>query len=66
MTSPEKSNIASTAMKTCFCLSVPGGWQTMLSLTGEPIGPVFNKIQDLWAWQRDNLTNGASHETNVL
>jgi hypothetical protein len=42
-------------LNTYFCLSVAGGWQTMLSLTGEPIGPVFNKIQDLWAWQRNNL-----------
>jgi hypothetical protein len=42
-------------MTSYFCLSVAGGWQTMLSLTGEPIGPVFNKIQDLWAWQRNNL-----------
>ena len=41
------------------CYSVVGGWQTVqLDSDGEPkdfIGPVFNKISDLWAWQRANL-----------
>lgn len=40
------------------CLSVVGGWQTCHSATGELIGPAFNRIQDLWAWQRANLYNG--------
>ena len=38
-----------------FCLSVAGGWQTINALTDEPIGPVFNRIEDLWQWQRINL-----------
>ena len=38
-----------------YCLSVPGGWQTLRKLTDEPVGPVFRRIQDLWAWQKDNL-----------
>jgi len=37
------------------CLSVAGGWQTMVKTTGELIGPQFHKIGDLWAWQRLNL-----------
>ncbi len=35
--------------------SVPGGWQTEDEATGRLIGPVFNKVNDLWAWQRANL-----------
>ena len=37
------------------CVSVPGGWQTEVEKTEYRFGPVFNKIQDLWAWQRANL-----------
>jgi len=37
------------------CLSVVGGWQTMVKATGELIGPAFHRIGDLWAWQRANL-----------
>ena len=36
-----------------ICLSVLGGWQTMDN--GILIGPVFNKISDLWQWQNENL-----------
>ena len=36
------------------CLSVVGGWQTKTP-EGETIGPVFNKVQDLWKWQAANL-----------
>ena len=36
-----------------ICLSVLGGWQTMDN--GKLIGPVFNKISDLWQWQNENL-----------
>lgn len=35
--------------------SVVGGWQTKVIETQELIGPVFNKITDLWAWQKENL-----------
>lgn len=35
------------------CKSVLGGWQT--EKDGNLIGPVFNKVTDLWNWQRDNL-----------
>lgn len=41
------------------CISVPGGWQTMVYLFNDkkayPFGPVFNKTTDLWDWQRANL-----------
>ena len=37
------------------CISVVGGWQTAFKDTNIMFGPVFNKIQDLWAWQRANL-----------
>jgi len=37
------------------CKSVMGGWQTCVANTGYLFGPVFNKITDLWAWQRVNL-----------
>ncbi len=45
------------------CISVPGGWQTLVYTTdgGEyPFGPVFNKVTDLWDWQRANLFNVAT------
>lgn len=37
------------------CLSVLGGWQTCITNTEITFGPVFKKIQDLHAWQRENL-----------
>ena len=43
------------------CLSVVGGWQTVNSQSNEPVGPVFNSIQDLWAWQRANLYAGVDN-----
>jgi len=47
-------------MKTEFtCVSVLGGWQTGLVVENSDkdltFGPVFNKIQDLWKWQKSNL-----------
>ena len=44
-------------MKFC-CVNVPGGWQTGLELPNgntEVLGPTFNKVNDLWAWQKANL-----------
>lgn len=38
------------------CKSVAGGWQTQVTNTGYLFGPVFNAINDLWDWQRVNLT----------
>ena len=38
-----------------ICKSVPGGWQSCVDGTGYLFGPTYNKIQDLWAWQRMNL-----------
>jgi hypothetical protein len=35
------------------CVSVLGGWQTQIN-NRTLVGPVFNKIQDLWEWQVDN------------
>ena len=37
------------------CTSVAGGWQTAIKDTEVTFGPVFNRIQDLWAWQRANI-----------
>lgn len=37
------------------CANVPGGWQTEIKATGYRFGPVFNRINDLWAWQRENV-----------
>jgi hypothetical protein len=37
------------------CKNVAGGWQTCIETSGYLFGPVFNKITDLWAWQRLNL-----------
>lgn len=36
------------------CVSVIGGWQTE-NEDGELFGPIFNKVTDLWAWQKQNL-----------
>ena len=37
------------------CASVAGGWQTAIKDTEVTFGPVFNRIQDLWSWQRENI-----------
>ena len=37
------------------CQSVVGGWQTVVVGSKELIGPVFNRINDLWQGQRENL-----------
>jgi hypothetical protein len=34
-------------------LSVLTGWQTAYKDTEECIGPSFNKVTDLWKWQRN-------------
>jgi len=42
------------------CANVPGGWQTVVyTADGEkyPFGPVYNRVTDLWDWQRSNLFN---------
>ena len=40
------------------CKSVVAGWQTCVEGTDITFGPAFQKIQDLWAWQRANLYKG--------
>lgn len=42
------------------CVSTVGGWQSAFKDTDITFGPSFHKIQDLWAWQRDNLYVGES------
>ena len=37
------------------CMSVVGGWQTCVVETGYLFGPVFNKVNELWDWQKSNL-----------
>lgn len=42
------------------CVNVPGGWQTVVyTADGNeyPFGPVYNRVTDLWSWQRENLFN---------
>lgn len=42
---------------TISCQSVPGGWQTLIERSGADrlyIGPVYNKLTELWVWQRKN------------
>lgn len=37
------------------CVSVLGGWQTGIKGTSVLFGPVYNKVTDLWQWQRDHI-----------
>lgn len=37
------------------CVSVAGGWQSAIKNTQVRFGPVYNRIQDLWVWQRNNI-----------
>jgi hypothetical protein len=37
------------------CVSVAGGWQTCIKGTEVRFGPVYNKITELWAWQKNNI-----------
>ena len=42
------------------CANVPGGWQTIVYTADGgkyPFGPVYNRVNDLWDWQRSNLFN---------
>ena len=56
--SPEITfNMKALNMSFC-CVSVPGGWQTAVTKTGYPFGPVFNDVEDLWNWQKVNLYGG--------
>jgi len=48
------------------CLSVAGGWQSHDEVTGLTFGPVFNKIQDLWSWQRENPVGGKMVVKNLM
>lgn len=36
-------------------VSVIAGWQTGIKGTAVLFGPIFNNIDDLWRWQRDNI-----------
>lgn len=40
------------------CLSVVGGWQSHDKDSGLSFGPAFHKIDELWAWQKENLVGG--------
>lgn len=42
-------------MISIYCVSVVGGWQTGVSETNITFGPVFNSVQELWAWQKATL-----------
>lgn len=39
------------------CINVVGGWQSAVKSPNinYPFGPIFNSINDLWEWQRNNL-----------
>lgn len=36
-------------------VSVINGWQTKHNASGTLFGPAFNKVTELWDWQRENL-----------
>lgn len=40
------------------CVSVVGGWQSFDADSNLAFGPAFHEIQDLWAWQKENLVGG--------
>lgn len=40
------------------CAVVSGGWQSKDLVTGHCFGPVYNDIQELLDWQRDNPVEG--------
>lgn len=40
------------------CASVVGGWQSFDEDSGLLFGPAFNRVNDLWAWQKENLVGG--------
>lgn len=40
------------------CVSVAGGWQSHDEISGLNFGPVFNRVNDLWAWQKENPVGG--------
>jgi hypothetical protein len=37
------------------CINVAGGWQSNIKNTPYVFGPIYMKIQDLWAWQRKHV-----------
>jgi len=39
------------------CQSVASGWQTYDRDADSFIGPVYNDVRDLWAWQKVNIEN---------
>lgn len=40
------------------CVSVAGGWQSYDEHQSLYFGPVFNRVNDLWEWQKENLVDG--------
>jgi hypothetical protein len=48
------------------CLSVVGGWQSRDEVSGLTFGPVFNKVGDLWEWQRENVTEDMMVVKNLM
>ena len=40
------------------CVSVAGGWQSYDENQSLFFGPVFNRVNDLWEWQKENLVDG--------
>ena len=48
------------------CLSVPGGWQSQDTVTGVAFGPVYNKLGDLFDWQKDNPVEGMKLSKNLM
>jgi hypothetical protein len=48
------------------CLSVAGGWQCVDNVTGITFGPIFNKIDDLWEWQKQNPVEGMKLVRNLM
>lgn len=48
------------------CRSVVGGWQSFDEDSGLLFGPVYNKVNDLWEWQRYNVEEGMKVVKNLM
>jgi len=49
-----------------ICLSVGGGWRSYDNASKVAFGPVFNDIQELWDWQRNNPVEGMKLVKNLM
>lgn len=57
MTRKAKIRHTNLSERPICCESVLGGWQSAVAGQNmmHTFGPIFNEIQDLWNWQKENL-----------